>query len=57
MRQFLGIGEEGVTTLAGNEPMWWTDLVVPHWHYAREKDDLKMMRGWDMRRVKARVRG
>lgn len=57
LRDFFGIGDEGITTLDDNQPMWWLDLMSEQWHYATELEDLEELRPWDLRRNPVRVKG
>ncbi|KAJ3542156.1 hypothetical protein NMY22_g3614 [Coprinellus aureogranulatus] len=55
LREFFGIGKGEIKTATPNdEPMWWMDLMVPHWHYRYRRDDLKEYRPWDVRRKAAK---
>ncbi|KAJ3517469.1 hypothetical protein NMY22_g13959 [Coprinellus aureogranulatus] len=46
LRQFFGIGEGSIQTLADNEPMWWIDWQHGAWTYQHSDDVLKKARPW-----------
>ena len=50
LRDFFGIGNGGLATLADNEPMWWATRDSQHWHYRHKRDDLREYRPWDLRK-------
>lgn len=47
LRTFFHIGEGDIKPV-NDEPAWWIDMLVPHWHYRHKVGDLKDYRPWDL---------
>jgi hypothetical protein len=45
IREYFGIGTEGLDGYKDNQPLWWLDVVYPDWHW-HDSEIYRLDTGW-----------